>query len=88
MPAERRPDGPRSFIFWFKKIRRGNDQPDDLNVHSLRHTNAGLLIAQGWMCVLWLDGWGHAQPSATLDIYSYVFDKNKRATQANLEAQR
>ena len=31
----------------FKLILKANNLPLDLNVHSLRHTNASLLIAQG-----------------------------------------
>ena len=52
--------------------------PDDLNVHSLRHTNASMLIAQGVDVRTVAGLLGHAQPSTTLDIYSHAFDKNKR----------
>ena len=47
----RQPNGdpmvPTTFTFRFKKILRLNGLPENLNVHSLRHTNASLLIAQG-----------------------------------------
>ena len=55
---------PGTFTFRFKKILQEGDLPDNLNVHSLRHTNASMLIAQGVDVSLL----GHAQPSATLDI--------------------
>ena len=55
---------PSTFTFRFKKILREGNLPDNLNVHSLRHTNASMLIAQGVDVSLL----GHAQPSATLDI--------------------
>ena len=55
---------PGTFTFRFKKILREGNLPDNLNVHSLRHTNASMLIAQGVDVSLL----GHAQPSATLDI--------------------
>ena len=38
---------PGTFTFRFKKILQEGDLPDNLNVHSLRHTNASLLIANG-----------------------------------------
>ena len=38
---------PGTFTFRFKKILREGNLPDNLNVHSLRHTNASMLIAQG-----------------------------------------
>ena len=55
---------PGTFTFRFKKILQEGDLPDNLNVHSLWHTNASMLIAQGVDVSLL----GHAQPSATLDI--------------------
>ena len=72
--------------------------PLDLNVHSLRHTNASLLISQGVdvrtvASLLIAQGvdvrtvaslLGHAQASTTLDIYAHAFDKNKRKAQEKL----
>lgn len=84
----RQPNGdpmvPSSFTFRFKKILRENGLPEDLNVHSLRHTNASLLIAQGVDVRTVAGLLGHAQPSTTLDIYSHAFDKSKRAAQEKL----
>lgn len=84
----RQPSGdpmvPSSFTFRFKKILRENGLPENLNVHSLRHTNASLLIAQGVDVRTVAGLLGHAQPSTTLDIYSHAFDKNKRAAQEKL----
>ena len=78
----RQPNGdpmvPSTFTFRLKKILRENGLPDDLNVHSLRHTNASMLIAQGVDVRTVAGLLGHAQPSTTLDIYSHAFDKNKR----------
>lgn len=69
---------PCTFTYRFKMILRENGLPDDLNVHSLRHTNASMLIAQGVDVRTVAGLLGHAQPSTTLDIYSHAFDKNKR----------
>ena len=57
---------------------KANNLPLDLNVHSLRHTNASLLIAQGVDVRTVASLLGHAQASTTLDIYAHAFDKNKR----------
>ena len=58
--------------------------PDNLNVHSLQHTNASMLIAQGVDVRTVAGLLGHAQPSTTLDIYSHAFDKNKKLAQEKL----
>ena len=58
--------------------------PLDLNVHSLRHTNASLLIAQGVDVRTVASLLGHAQASTTLDIYAHAFDNNKRKAQEKL----
>lgn len=84
----RQPDGnpmvPSSFTFRFKKILKENGLPTDLSIHSLRHTNASLLISQGVDVRTVASLLGHAQTSTTLDIYSHAFDKNKRAAQEKL----
>ena len=75
---------PGTFTFRFKKILQEGDLPDNLNVHSLRHTNASMLIAQGVDVRTVAGLLGHAQPSTTLDIYSHAFDKNKKLAQEKL----
>ena len=75
---------PGTFTFRFKKILREGNLPDNLNVHSLWHTNASMLIAQGVDVRTVAGLLGHAQPSTTLDIYSHAFDKNKKLAQEKL----
>ncbi len=81
----RQPNGdpmvPTTFTFRFKKILRLNGLPENLNVHSLRHTNASLLIAQGVDVRTVASLLGHSQASTTLDIYAHAFDKKKREAQ-------
>ena len=72
------------FTYRFKLILKANNLPLDLNVHSLRHTNASLLIAQGVDVRTVASLLGHAQASTTLDIYAHAFDKNKRKAQEKL----
>ncbi len=84
----RQPNGdpmvPTTFTFRFKKILRQNGLPENLNVHSLRHTNASLLIAQGVDVRTVASLLGHSQASTTLDIYAHAFDKKKREAQEKL----
>lgn len=75
---------PSTFTFRFKKILRENGLPENLNLHSLRHTNASLLISQGVDVRTVAGLLGHSQPSTTLDIYSHAFDKNKREAQEKI----
>ena len=77
-------DYPCTFTYRFKLILKANSLPLDLNVHSLRHTNASLLIAQGVDVRTVASLLGHAQASTTLDIYAHAFDKNKREAQQKL----
>ena len=41
------PMTPSTFTWRFKKSLKANGPPENLNVHSLRHTNSSLLIAGG-----------------------------------------
>ncbi len=69
-----------------KLILKKHGLPENLNVHSLRHTNASLLIAGGTDVTTVAGLLGHSQPSTTLDIYSHAFDKNKKAASKALQA--
>ena len=52
--------------------------PENLTVHSLRHTAASLMIANGTDVATVAGILGYSQVSTTLDIYTHAFDKNKR----------
>ena len=69
----------------FKLILKKHGLPAALNVHSLRHTNASLLIAGGADVATVAGLLGHSQPSTTLDIYTHAFDKNKKAASRVLQ---
>ena len=72
------PMTPTTFTWRFKLILKKNDLPYNLNVHSLRHTNASLLIANGTDVATVSSLLGHAQVSTTLDIYTHAFDKKRK----------
>ena len=81
----RLPMTPSTFTWRFKLILKKHGLPEYLNVHSLRHTNASLLIANGTDVATVAGLLGHSQPSTTLDIYTHAFDKNKQAASKMLQ---
>ena len=83
--GERLPMTPSTFTWRFKLILKKHGLPAALNVHSLRHTNASLLIAGGADVATVAGLLGHSQPSTTLDIYTHAFDKNKKAASQVLQ---
>lgn len=67
----------------FKKFARQIGLPDDIHIHSLRHTTASLLINSDVPPKLIAEQLGHASASITQDIYSHIFQSSKaRAAQA------
>ena len=83
----RLPMTPTTFTWRFKCILKKNGLPQELNVHSLRHTAASLMIAGGADVATVAGILGHSQPSTTLNIYTHAFDKNKKAASAELQGQ-
>lgn len=79
----------RSFSFDLKQrcklILKKHGLPEYLNVHSLQHTNASLLIANGIDVASVAGLLGHSQPSTTLDIYTHAIDRNKQAASKVLQ---
>lgn len=66
-----KPIFPTSLTQWMRKFIKRNNLPPS-SVHSLRHTYASLLIAEGTPLVVVSNNLGHAQTSTTSDIYSHV----------------
>jgi len=65
------PIHPDTLTKWFKFFVRRHGFPD-VTVHSLRHTYASIMIADGTPLVVVSNNLGHAQVSTTSDIYSHV----------------
>ena len=81
-----KPMNPCTFTYRFKLILKANSLPLDLNVHSLRHTNASLLIAQGVDVRTVASLLGHAQASTTLDMHlTKINAKHKRNSERRLD---
>ena len=67
----------------FKAFARRIGLPDNIHIHSLRHTTASLLINSDISPKLIAEQLGHASASITQDIYSHIFQSSKaRAAQA------
>ena len=58
-----------------------------VTMHSLRHTFASLLIAQGENIKYISEQMGHASIQITVDVYGHLFPSTKREAPARLEAQ-
>ena len=80
------PMTPSTFTWRFKLILKKHCLPEYLNVHSLRHTAASLMIANGTDVATVAGLLGHSQPSTTLDIYTHAFDKNKKAASQAMQS--
>lgn len=65
------PMHPDTLSDWFKKFIRKNDLPD-IHLHSLRHTNATLLIASGTNIRTVAKRLGHSTPVTTGNIYAHA----------------
>jgi integrase len=65
----------------FKLIAKKIGLPDDIHIHSLRHTTASLLINSDVPAKVVSEQLGHAQTAITQDLYSHVFaESHKRTT--------
>lgn len=62
---------PDTITQWFHKFVQRNGLPN-IHIHSLRHTYASLMIAEGTPLVVVSHNLGHAQVSTTNNIYSHV----------------
>ncbi len=60
-----------------KRIIVGTDLPQDLHLHSMRHTHASLLINSDVAARVIADRLGHSTTKTTLDTYSHVFAESE-----------
>lgn len=63
---------PNDLTVWIKKFIRKHDLPEEAHLHTLRHTNASLLIANGTNLQTVAKRLGHVDTNTTLKIYSHA----------------
>ena len=68
---------PNSLTQWFKKFITRHGLPQ-VTLHSLRHTHASLLIAEGIDIATVSRRLGHSKVSITLDIYTHSLESRDR----------
>ncbi|MBQ4262406.1 MAG: site-specific integrase [Ruminococcus sp.] len=66
-----KPIHPDTITGWFSRFIKRSDLPD-ISIHSLRHTNATLLINSGIPITTISARLGHANPSTTTKIYTHA----------------
>lgn len=69
---------------WFSNFVAKNNLPK-ITLHSLRHTNATLMIAEGTDIWTVSNRLGHAQTSTTLNIYTHVLKSRDSIAADNLD---
>lgn len=67
-----KPLRPDRLTTWFKEFIRRTDLPQDMHLHSLRHTCATLRIADGDAVTTVAQQLGHADATTTLRIYAHA----------------
>ena len=77
---------PTTFTYRFKLILKKNGLPQELNVHSLRHTAASLMIAGGTDVATVAGILGHSQPSHHAGhLHPRLRQRTKKAASAGLQ---
>lgn len=76
---------PDTVTDWFAKFIKRTDLPY-VTLHSLRHTNATLMIAEGTDVCTVSRRLGHASTSTTLNIYAHALKSKDREAANNLES--
>lgn len=65
--------------------KHSDELPEGLHIHSLRHTNATLLIAQGGNIRTVSSRLGHGQTSTTMNIYAHAIQSADEKAAETLE---
>lgn len=75
----------KKIIRWHNEsVTKEEDKLPEIPLHRLRHTSVTLLISQN-VDFRTVSGKGHAQASATTDIYSHFLQKADEATSDTLK---
>jgi integrase len=82
--AEGKPIHPDTITGWFHDFLKVNDLPN-ITIHSLRHTNATLMINSGVPIPTIAARLGHANPSTTTKIYTHAIKSADAAAAETLD---
>jgi len=80
-----KPIHPDTITGWFASFIKRNNFPK-VTLHSLRHTNATLMIAEGTDIRTVSNRLGHAQTSTTLNIYAHALKSRDAVAAERLDA--
>ena len=75
---------PDTLSSWFKRFVQRNNLPD-IHIHSLRHTAATLLIANGVDIATVSKRLGHSSKSTTLNVYTHAVKSADEAAANTLQ---
>jgi len=78
------PIHPDTIGCWFRDFIKANDLPD-ISIHSLRHTNATLMINSGIPLTTIASRLGHADPTTTSKIYVHAIQSADAAAAEQLD---
>lgn len=73
------PIHPQTISDWFRKFLNKHPELPRVRLHSLRHSNATMMIAEGVDIRTVSNRLGHAQTSTTLNIYSHALQSRDAA---------
>lgn len=79
-----KPMHPDSVTGWFRKFIEKNNLPQ-ISIHSLRHTNASLMIANGVNLTTVSKRLGHATTATTTKIYAHAIKSADEAANETIE---
>ena len=79
-----RPIYPDTITDWFAKFMKKSGLPY-VTLHSLRHTNATLMIAEGTDVCTVSKRLGHANTATTLNIYAHALKSKDQAAADTIE---
>lgn len=84
-----KPDGtpchPDSLTKWFKQFIRDNGFPENIKLHSLRHTCASLMISEGIPITTVARRLGHSTAATTTSIYAHAIQSADEAAAQRIE---
>ena len=76
---------PDSLTSWFKKFVHKYNLPINAHIHTLRHTNASIQIANGVDIATVSGRLGHADKTTTLNTYTHAFQSTNVKAAEKLE---